>query len=327
MSHFYRASLALLIGSIIAFRYCPKRAAYRREAALLLTAADVLDSGSDVNSLSRISQRLPVTEFVYLGGSVLRDGSIRINPSFNASYIRNVVRRFEGVSTVLLALSIFDFVDSTSDVAKFVLYAQDIIDAYKVHGFLFVVSEEGRDLRGKEWETLRDMLIATRSLRGSGPDAVIAPFMFTVDNNLTIWDDFETYKPWLYADYAYAKLFSFDVDPEVEIGFPWVNLISDAYAGESQRICQLSLVVSCFNRKKGSTTVRSYRDIVKSGGDPEGSGFFEGYYFNTPKTIRRKTSLVNERNLLGMGLADIRGDLPSSNKSLLWAMISSLMQE
>ncbi|KAF4667529.1 hypothetical protein FOL47_003492 [Perkinsus chesapeaki] len=284
MYFFYRASLALLIGSIIALCYCPKRAPYRREAALLLTAVDVFDSDYDSNSLSNIH--------------------------------------------------IFDFVDSTSDVAKFVLYAQDIIDAYKVHGFLFVVSEEGRDLRGKEWETLRDMLIATRSLRGSGPDAVIAPFMFTVDDisTSTLWDDFETYKPWLYADYAYAKLFSFDVDPEIEIGFPWENLISNTYAGFSQRVCQLSLVVSCFNRKQGSTTVRSYKDIVKSGGDPQETGFshdyFEGYYFNTPKAIQRRASFIKERNLLGMGLADIRGDVPSpTNTSLLWAMISSLMQE
>ncbi|KAF4649601.1 hypothetical protein FOL47_001911, partial [Perkinsus chesapeaki] len=99
------------------------------------------------------------------------------------------------------------------------------------------------------------------------------------------------YQPWLYADYAYARLRSEDVDPEVGINLEWAKNVSSWYINASGRGCRLSLVVEATAVSGNHRDLRYYSQIIADGADPRGNGSFEGFYVNTPWQIERKADL------------------------------------
>ncbi|KAF4649675.1 hypothetical protein FOL47_001816 [Perkinsus chesapeaki] len=313
--------LAFLIYNTLTICRCLAEAKGDREVALYMFEQDIR-YGYNFTML----EEMGVNRYIFLEGTVQPDGLFEVPPALTPSYTQGVAAQIGNNSTLLLAVNIFTFLDNNGSIAEFQRRAQQVINEFKFDGLLFVVSDWSRDLQGDEWTKVIEMVKATRLLNRSRTHPVIAPFVFRARNLTTsLWSDLEVHQPWLYADNAYAHLFSPDVDPKVEISRDWAVTVSSWYIKASARGCRLSLVVDAVARMRGSQTIRTYSDIIAAGGDPRGNGSFGGFYVNTPRQIEYKADLIYSSHLLGMALIWPSADLPPTDpRAMLQTMTSHL---
>ncbi|KAF4740282.1 hypothetical protein FOZ62_013306 [Perkinsus olseni] len=117
--------------------------------------------------------------------------------------------------------------------------------------------------------------------------------------------------------YAICYLDNHYISPKIYKSLAWADEVLQKWDNMTRRPSLLELEIIPVGRSTAGDYF-SYRELVQKGAPTEGSGEFEGYYYDSQTQIDAKARLVTSVNMQGITFVDVGDDLPvRDNRSLL----------
>ncbi|KAF4655848.1 hypothetical protein FOL47_009257 [Perkinsus chesapeaki] len=261
------------------------------------------------------------TQIVFAQNWLNGAGSVVIpNSWINASFAADISKIADKYNaTTFVGLSALPFIGNQSrSLYDFKMNVQSFIKSYDFDGVLFELWTKPFP-QGKDWKVVSQLGAATKSLKTGKGAAVTASLMFMAANFTTssaLWNDLQTYEPWMYMDDSHAVFDSLDVDFEKQITLDWTQDVVTRLMNYTMKPSRLSLgiIPEALSHTKPSDI---YRHLVDLGAPTYGNGHFEDYYYNTQKQIKEKRDLERKYGLRGLSFIFPSCDLPPYNQSSL----------
>ncbi|KAF4682047.1 hypothetical protein FOZ60_011205 [Perkinsus olseni] len=143
----------------------------------------------------------------------------------------------------------------------------------------------------------------------------VAALQFSSDEDS--WSFVEQVDPSPHFHYAICSLDNDSISPEIYKSLAWADQALQNWDNITRSPSSLEFQIIPEGHKTTGEAL-SYRELVHMGAPTEGSGEFDGYYYDSQTQIREKARLVTSVNMQGITFVGLGGDLPiSDGRSLL----------